>query len=408
MTETIHGSEMRLRGGPLQGVRVVELTKVWAGPYIGKMLAFLGAEVIRVESRSALDSARWFNGDDIDNAPGYQAVNPQKLSVQIDTRKPEGKELLFKLLGTADIFIENLRPGAIARAGLDYEAVRAVRPEIVYVSLGMYGNDGPFAYQSGYAPCFAALGGISAIVGYEGETPRGMNIRYGDSTAGTCAAFAAVTALFHRRRTGEGQFIDASAVEALSSMIGDTIMAYGINGTPTACDGNRHSEMAPHGSYPCRGGDWITIAVNSETSWQALAHMIGGEALVRDVRFGDLSARQRNLAALDELISAWSAQQNAQALVAQLQGADIAAGRSLNTVDLVADPDLWGSGYFHTVLDVKGEQRPIMGPSWFMTDPARLMRGAPRLGEDNDYVLGEILQLDATERARLAAIGVTD
>src|ERR1700712_2332855 len=208
MTEGVPNEALLNRGGPLQGVRVVELTKVWAGPYSGKMLAFLGAEVIRVESRSALDSSRLYNGDDFDNAPGYQAVNPQKLSLQLDTRKPEGRALLFKLLATADIFIENLRPGAIARAGLGYDAVRAIKPDIVYVSAGMYGNDGPLAYQSGYAPCFAALAGVSAVVGYEGETPLGMNIRYGDSTTGTSAAFAAVTALLHAKRTGEGQFID--------------------------------------------------------------------------------------------------------------------------------------------------------------------------------------------------------
>lgn len=406
MTTTMPAQTMRARGGPLQGVRVVELTKVWAGPYTGKLLAFLGAEVIRVESRSALDSSRWFS-EDIDNAPGYQAVNPQKLSVQLDTRTPEGRELMLKLLASADIFIENLRPGAIARAGLGYEEVRKVNPGVVYVSIGMYGNDGPLAYQSGYAPCFAALGGVSAMVGYEGETPQGMNIRYGDSTTGTCAAFAAVTALRHKRRTGEGQFVDVSAVEALSTMIGDTIMAHAVNGSATPCDGNRHAEMAPHGAYPCRNGEWISIAVNSDQAWKSLARLIGGDALAGDPRFADLPSRQRNLGELDRIVEEWTGSRDASELVTSLQSGGIAAAKSLNTIDLVADPDLWGSGYFHSVLDVKGEQRPIMGPSWYMTEPARLMRGSPRLGEDNDYVLGDILGIDPSERARLAADGVT-
>lgn len=407
MTATMPAQDIRARGGPLEGVRVVELTKVWAGPYAGKLLGFLGAEVIRVESRSALDSSRWFS-EDIDNAPGYQAVNPQKLSVQIDTRKPAGRELMLKLLATADIFIENLRPGAIARAGLGYDEVRAVNPGIVYVSVGMYGNDGPLAYQSGYAPCFAALGGVSAVVGYEGEAPQGMNIRFGDSTTGTCAAFAAVAALRHRRRTGEGQFVDVSAVESLSTMIGDTIMDYTVNGARTPCDGNRHAEMAPHGAYPCRGGEWISIAVRSQESWQALAKLIDRDGLLDDGRFADLDARQRNLAELDRIVGEWTRLHEAAELAALLQANGIAAAKSLNSVDLVADPTLWGSGYFHSVLDVKGEQRPIMGPSWYMTDPARLLRGSPRLGEDNDYVLGEILGIDAAERRRLAEAGVTD
>lgn len=140
------------RGGPLQGVRVVELTKVWAGPYVGKLLSFLGAEVIRVESRESLDVTRSFGVADIDKAPGFQAVNPQKLSVQIDMKKPEGIALLKDLLGKADIVVENLRPGAVKRLGLGYEAVRQVKPDIVFVSMGMWGSEGPLAYQTGYAP----------------------------------------------------------------------------------------------------------------------------------------------------------------------------------------------------------------------------------------------------------------
>ena len=406
MTTTMPARNMGARGGPLQGVRVVELTKVWAGPYAGKLLAFLGAEVIRVESRGSLDSSRWFS-EDIDNAPGYQAANPQKLSVQIDTRTEKGRALMLQLLASADIFIENLRPGAIARAGLDYEEVRRVNPGIVYVSIGMYGNDGPLAYQSGYAPCFAALGGVSAMVGYEGETPQGMNIRYGDSTTGTCAAFAAVTALRHRRRTGEGQFIDVSAVESLSTMIGDTIMAYSVKGSATPCDGNRHAEMAPHGAYACRNDEWVSIAVNSDDTWKNLARLIGGEALAGDLRFTDLLSRQRNLTVLDRMVEEWTRSRDASELVILLQSEGIAAAKSLNTIDLVADPTLWGSGYFHSVLDFKGEQRPIMGPSWYMTGPAALVRGAPRLGEDNDYVLGDILGIEPCERTRLAAAGIT-
>jgi len=393
------------RGGPLQGVRVVELTKVWAGPYVGKMLAFLGAEVIRVESMSALDTARSLGTGDIDLAPGYQAVNPQKLSVQIDTRKPEGRDLLLDLLRTADIFVENLRPGAISRAGLDYETVRAVRPEIVYVSIGMYGSDGPLAYQSGYAPCFAALAGVTALVGYEGSVPEGMNVRYGDTTTGMTAAFAAVVGLMHRRRTGEGQFIDVSAVESLSCMIGDTIMDYAVNGTLARADGNRHAEMAPHGSYPCRNSEWISIAVASDAEWAALARLVGGAQLAGDPRFGTLALRHANERDLDLIVSEWTAGQDAATLAELLQGNGIAAARSLNTVDLVSEPHLWASGFFPSVTDCAGGQRPIIGPSWNMTDAARLTYGAPRLGEYNAYVFGELLGLSETEQEALAKAG---
>ena len=244
----------RARGGPLQGVRVVELTKVWAGPYVGKLLAFLGAEVIRIESLGSLDVTRTYGVKDINNAPGFQAVNPQKLSVQIDMKTQQGIGLILDLLRKSDIVVENLRPGAIDRLGLGYDTVKAAKPDIIFVSMGMYGNEGPLSYQTGYAPCFAALGGLSSLVGYEGQPPSGMNVRYADSTFGTAAAYAAIVALMHRRKTGVGQFIDVSAVECMSSMIGDTIMDFALNGTVHECDGNRHPEMAPHGAYPCRDG----------------------------------------------------------------------------------------------------------------------------------------------------------
>lgn len=402
------GLQDRLRrGGPLEGVRVVELTKVWAGPYVGKMLAFLGAEVIRVESLSALDTARSLGTQDIDAAPGYQAVNPQKFSVQIDTRKPEGRELLLDLLATADVFVENLRPGAIARAGLDYETVRSVRPEIVYVSIGMYGSDGPLAYQSGYAPCFAALAGLTSLVGYEGEVPTGMNIRYGDTTTGITAAFAAAVGLMHRRRSGEGQFIDVSAVESLSCMIGDAIMDYAVNGALARADGNRHAEMAPHGAYPCRNGEWISIAVASDAQWADLADSIGGAQVAGDPRFVTLADRHANERELDRIVTDWCEEQDAAALAESLQREGIAAARSLNTVDLVSEPHLWASGFFPLVTDCLGEQRPIIGPSWNMTGGARLNHGAPRLGQDNAYVLGELLGLSEAEQERLTKAGIT-
>jgi crotonobetainyl-CoA:carnitine CoA-transferase CaiB-like acyl-CoA transferase len=362
--------------------------------------------VIRVESRSALDTSRLFGASDVDSAPGYQAVNPQKLSVQIDTRRAEGRDLLLGLLAKSDIFVENLRPGAIARAGLGYDAVRAVRPEIVYVSIGMYGAEGPLAYQSGYAPCFAALAGVTALAGYEGEVPQGMNVRYGDTTTGATAAFAAVGGLMHRRRTGKGQFIDLSAVEALSSMIGDAIMDYTVNGRVAHADGNRHAEMSPHGAYPCRDGQWIAIAVSSDEEWRRLAESIGGPPLAADPRFASLALRHANEGELDAIVSAWSREQDAATLAASLQGIGIAATRSLNTVDLVAEPHLWDSGFFPQVADCLGGERPIIGPSLKMTDAARLNYGAPRLGEDNDYVFGELLGLSPAEQAALAKSGI--
>lgn len=397
---------MSTRGGPLQGVRVVELTKVWAGPYVGKLLSFLGAEVIRVESRESLDVTRTFGVADIDKAPGFQAVNPQKLSVQIDMKKPEGIALLKDLLAKADIVVENLRPGAVKRLGLGYEAVKQVKPDIVFVSMGMWGNDGPLAYQTGYAPCFAALGGVSLLVGYEGEAPAGMNVRYADSTFGAAAAYAATVALLHRRKTGVGQFIDVSAVECMSSMIGDTIMESLLKGTVPLGKGNRNPRMAPHGVYPCAEGEWISIAVSSDAAWAGLCEAMGQPAFVQDARFRDLAARKANEDALDALLAAWTVGRDAASLSAELQERGVAAAKSQSSVDLMADPHLWGNGFYREVQTGAGDTRNIVGPSWKMSREAAITTGAPRLGEHNAYVLGDLLGLPPERQQELAEAGI--
>ena len=394
------------RGGPLAGVRVVELTKVWAGPYVGKLLAFLGAEVIRVESLGSLDVTRVFGVEDMNKAPGFMSVNPQKLSVQIDMKSKEGIKVLLDLAAKSDILVENLRPGAIGRLGLGYDAVKAVTPDIVYVSMGMYGNEGPLAYQTGYAPLFAALGGLSALVGHRGAAPGGMNVRYADSTFGTAAAFAAVSALLHKRRTGEGQFIDVSAVECMTSMIGDAVAAYGLSGVSPEAAGNRHAEMAPHGVYPCEDQEWISIAASDDNAWAALAGAMERPELASDPKFKTLAARKENEDELDTMISAWTAAQNATALTARLQEAGVAAAKSQSSIDLIADGDLWARGFYTEVQDADGDGRSIVGPSWRMSRGAAIERGAPKLGEHNDYIYGDVLGLSPEERRRLAEAGV--
>lgn len=393
----------RMRGGPLQGVRVVELTKVWAGPYVGKLLAFLGAEVIRIESLDSLDVTRTYGVKDINKAPGFMAVNPQKLSVQVDMKKPEGIKLVLDLLAKSDVVVENLRPGAVKRLGLGYDVVKAAKPDIVFVSMGMYGSEGPLSYQTGYAPCFAALGGLSLLVGHEGSEPGAMNIRYADSTFGAAAAFAAVTALLHRRRTGEGQFVDVSAVESMTSMIGDIVMDYSLNGVVHECDGNLHAEMAPHGVYRCAGGDWLSIAVSSDAVWQNMAKAMNLTA----PQFATHAQRKAKEVELNRVVSAWTADRDALELVELLQQHGVAAAKSQSSVDLVADPHLWDRGFYREIIDKSGQPRNILGPSWKMSREAAITDVAPQLGEHNAYVFGELLGLSAEQQKEFAEAGIT-
>lgn len=378
------------RGGPLAGVRVLEITKVWAGPYAGKYLAHLGAEVIKVESMTNLDEMRAYGGVDIDSAPYFLSINQEILSVQVNMKTDEGLDLLKQMVARSDIVIDNIRPGAMERSKLGYEDLRKIKPDIIQCSIKMWGNDGPLGYQTGYAPCFAALSGLTALVGHEDETPKGMNIRYGDSTAGACAALACLAALHHRERTGEGQFIDLSAVETMTSLVGDSLYAWSMTGEVPAADGNFHPEICPHGAYPCADGEWLSIAAGSDAEWQALCGVIG----IDSDRYPTLADRLADRHAIDAELGALTACHNALDLAERLRAAGVPAFRSASSLDLCSDDHLWASGGYRMVSDHKNGTRPIIGPSWRMSpDEAKVERGAPLIGEHNDYVYRELLGL---------------
>jgi crotonobetainyl-CoA:carnitine CoA-transferase CaiB-like acyl-CoA transferase len=387
------------RGGPLDGVRVVELTKVWAGPYAGKLLAFLGAEVIKVESSGNPDEMRAYGGTDINHAPYFLSINPEVLSVELDIKSPTGSDRLHDLIGQSDIVVNNLRPGAMERLGLGYQQLRSIKPDIISVSIKMWGNDGPLGYQTGYAPCFAALAGIAALVGYPDGPPLGTSMRYGDSTVGAAAAFAAVAALLHRDLTGEGQFVDVSAVETLSSMIGDRLLEQDLTGKQLVPEGNRHPDMSPHGCYPCLGGDWISIAVAEDVQWRQLCAVVDAGALADDTRYATVGERLENTDLLDRDLAGFTSSHDADQLAQQLRAVGVSAGKSATSLDVISDPLLWDREFYRFVSDHREGQRPILGAPWRMTDaPAQITRGAPDLGEHNDYVLNEILSTRAMEQ----------
>jgi crotonobetainyl-CoA:carnitine CoA-transferase CaiB-like acyl-CoA transferase len=390
------------RGGPLEGVRVVELTKVWAGPYAGKLLALLGAEVIKVETAALPEEMRAYGGTDINHAPFFLSINPEILSVDLDIKSAEGMARLRELIARSDIVINNLRPGAMERQGLGYEQLKEIKSDIISVSIKMWGNDGPLGHQTGYAPSFSALAGLASLVGYRGGPPLGASMRYGDSTVGAAAAYAAVVALLHRELTGAGQFVDVSAVETLSSMIGDCLLEQSLTGRRLEPDGNNHPDMCPHGCYPGAEGTWISIAVANDSEWRRLCDVLEANALVSDPRYATMAERHRHTDVLDADLAQFTRNHDAELLAQRLREAGIAAAKSATAVDVISDQRLWERGLYRFVTDHREGQRPILGPSWQMVRaPARIARGAPDLGEDTDYVLHEVLHeiLGATSPA---------
>ena len=381
------------RGGPLQGVRVVELTKVWAGPYAGKLLALLGAEVIKIETASHPEEMRAYGGTDINHAPFFLSINPEILSVDLDIKSPGDMARLRELIARSDIVINNLRPGAMERQGLGYQQLTEIKPDIISVSIKMWGNDGPLGHQTGYAPCFAALAGLASLVGYPGGPPLGASMRYGDSTVGAAAAYAAVAALLHRELSGAGQFVDVSAVETLSSMIGDCLLEHSLTGKRLGPNGNHHPDMCPHGCYPCADGSWVTVAVANDAEWHRLCDVLDATALSDDLRYATVGERRNHVEALDPDLARLTRNHNAEQLAHRLRAAGVPATKSATSIDVIGDQRLWDRELYRFVSDHREGQRPILGPSWRLARaPARIARGAPDLGEDNDYVLHEILR----------------
>jgi crotonobetainyl-CoA:carnitine CoA-transferase CaiB-like acyl-CoA transferase len=224
-------------------------------------------------------------------------------------------------------------------------------------------------------------------------------MRYGDSTVGAAAAFAAVAALLHRDLTGEGQFVDLSAVETLSSMIGDCLLEQELTGQQVAVQGNRDPDMAPHNCYPCAGGDWISIAVGDDMQWRALCAVLGAPALADDVRYADMAERLEHTDALDADLGQLTGSHDAGQLAHRLRSAGVPSSKSATSVDVIGDQLLWDRELYRFVSDHREGQRPIVAAPWRMSiAPAEIERGAPDLGEHNDYVLNEILRAHATEK----------
>jgi benzylsuccinate CoA-transferase BbsF subunit len=394
--------------GPLSGVRVTEFTSAWAGPYATCLLGFLGAEVIKVESRKRLDHSRFtsfttsttFSGPD--ESPVFNNLNLNKLSVCLNLSQPKAVEIAKRLAGVSDVVVENMRPGVIARLGLGYEALKAVKADIIYLSSSACGQTGPDRENVGYAPNFAGAAGLSYVTGYPNWPPSELSGAV-DLRSATTAAFAILTALLYRQRTGEGQYIDLSSQEAIAILNADALMDFLMNQRVRTRAGNRHDTMAPHNCYRCRGEDtWISIAVAEDQEWRALCGVIGRPELTQDERFSTAEARWKHQEAADQIVGEWTKDQSDYEAMHKLQAAGIAATPSLSNKALFQDPHLTERQVFLQV------SHPVLGKDWVIAPPWRLSETpasvrsrSPLLGEHSQSVLEELLGMSREEIRRL-------
>lgn len=405
----------------LAGVRIVDLGWAMAGPQATRILADFGAEVIRVESRARPDLARTTFGPHVgertlDSSGYFNNFNRNKLSVTINMAREEGRGVFRRLVAVSDAVLENFSAGVMASWGLHYEGLRAVKPDIVYVSMAGFGHTGPYSHYQTFGPTVQAVSGLTHMSGFPDLQPAGWGFSYMDHTGGYFGAMGIMQALLYRRRTGHGQHVDLSQVEAAVTLTGTSILDYQLNQRPTPRIGNRSGEprMAPHGVYrsapdpvPEGVGDdeWIAIACEDDDQWQRLAHAIGRPDLAADARFSSLEGRIANQDALDAEIERWSCGlRNAEAQTL-LQSAGVPAGRVQRSRELFEDDAQLAFRGLYPEVDhpVVGHHRVDGMPALLSRTPATVRRGGPLMGQDNGYVFGELLRMSAEEIAKLEA-----
>lgn len=387
---------------PLAGVRIADFTLHAAGPFCTHMLSQLGAECIKVESAARPDIFRKPHPVYGRMGPAsFDQVASNKLSARINLKDAKGIALAKKLVVASDLVCESFRPGVMERLGLGYVTLAALKPALVMVSVSSSGQTGPDSHFAGYAPLFGAWGALGYLTGYEDGPP--VEMRHAmDHSVGMTAAMAAVAAVYRLRRTGVGGHVDVSAREVACSLAGEALLFAAAGGDPVRI-GNDHLRMAPHGVFRTRDDDrWLTIAVRSDEEWQGLVGLMKVPALLADARFCTAASRHLHRWALHAEIEKWTRTFDAVEAERALQEIGIAAHISCDMRDIAADAHLRQRGVVVDVDDSEGRQRAALNvPIRFSKSEVGLQRGTPRLGEDEDYVFGDLLGLTAEDRKTL-------
>jgi crotonobetainyl-CoA:carnitine CoA-transferase CaiB-like acyl-CoA transferase len=400
--------------GPLKGVRVLDLSWVWQGPFCTLQLAHLGADVIRIESAKRPEINRlippFADGKaGINRAGSFNQWNQGKRSIALDLGNPAAVDILLSLVPHCDLVVENFAPGVISRMGLGYERLREVKPDIIMVSLSGYGQIGPYSRFVSYGGLLGAQSGLFSVSGYNFGEPGETGITYGDPNSGALAVFGAIAALIHRSHTGRGQYIDVSLWEALEMVLPEAWLEYAISGREPRVLANRDSSMAPHNCYKSKGDaeQWVTIAVGDEVEWRALSFAIGRPELERDPRFISAALRKQHEDELDAIISDWTSERDRWEAAEVLQRAGVAAMPTLTNQDIALDSHLRERGFLVELEHPEVGKRIHAGVPWTMSKtPCKVRHPAPLLGADTDPILRSLLGFSTEKIESLRLNGV--
>ncbi len=400
---------------PLAGIKVADFMWVLAGPWGTRYLADYGATVVHVESATRVDTARTI-GPFKDSTPGsersgiYATVNAGKLGFQLNLATPQGREVALRLANWADVVTESFAPGAAKRMGLGYDELSKTNPGLIMISSCLNGQDGPHAKLAGFGTMGAQLAGFGYLAGWPDRPPAGPLGAYTDYIAPKFTVAAILAALDHRRRTGEGQYIDFSQGEASAQFLATALLDYTANGQVWERSGNASPRYSPHGVYPAAGDDrWIAIVAMNDEQWSALCKGTGEESGLADPRFATLDARIANREALDAAIGAWTSTRTVDEIEDVLQAAHVPAHRASSGVDALADPQLAARQHFVEVDHPEFGSVTIENSRMIFSDtPARVTGAGPVFGQHNDGVLRDVLGYSDDEVLDLVVSGVLE
>ena len=397
----------------LVGLKVLDFSWVITGPLATKYLGDHGATVIRVESMQRLDIMRpyppYAGGiPGVNRGGSFTPFNSSKYSMTLNLNKPRGTEIARKLVAWSDVVVENFMAGQMEKWGLDYDELRKVRPDIIMVRASLQGQTGPYARQAGYGTMLQGSAGFTHFVGWPDRAPTGSTVPYTDFPAALTVTVAIMGALDYRRRTGKGQYIDLSQLEASVPFFSPAVLDYTVNGRPGAALGNRHPYAAPHGAYRCQGDDrWCAIVVLTDEEWQGFCHVIGKPELANDPRFDTIAGRKKNEDEVDKVVEEWTVGHSPEEIMTQMQAAGVPSGIVANGRDLHLDPQLKHRHHFWMLEHSEMGVTAYDGPGFRLSKtPVEIKMPSPRLGQHTEYICREILKMSDKEFIELLNEGV--
>ena len=408
---------------PLQGIRVLDSTYVFALPYAGALLADMGAEVIKIEGPGRPDITRTggFFGSFPENDVGedwwnrsstYNLLQRGKFSTTLDLTDARARHLFRELVSISDVVMENYTPRVMRNWGLDYQSLRKIKPDIIMVSNTGYGHgEGPYSAYPAQATAQEGTHGHCWITGYPGGPPSKAGASYVDFLSAWTAIFGVGAALRYRNRTGRGQWLDLAMYQTGAMFISEYIMDYMVNGRLGERIGNRHPSRAPQGCYMAKGEDeWVTLSVGSDDQWRSLCELMGRPELARDSRFDNILSRIKYHDELDSILNQWTAEHEKYELMRMLQSSGIPAGPVFNNRDTHLDPHFKARGFLEYVTFPKERgigTRPFIGrPYKFSKSPLRIKGPAPALGQHNSPIIKELLGVSEEQYVALEEEGI--